>query len=592
MTNPSHSSEPTRVLVWSPRPELVQRLKSSLPEAGLRAFRASGSVTASLQEVRPGAVVIDAVVSRRKALKVCLDIQQHQGGKAGTPILLIAAPADTDAVRRAFNLGVSDFAEEPVSGELLAIRIQTMVRVASEQLRLRDEVAHAQSRADRDGLTGLASRQSFMHSVNDALPRARRGGYPAALLYIDLDRFKSINDTLGHAAGDAILQQVAGLLRGHVRPTDVVGSPGAQGTAAVSRLGGDEFTVLLSKVRRPEDAGDVVRRILEAMKMPVSVSGHEISTSASVGIAVFPQDGEDAETLLKRADLAMYEAKARGPGTYRFYQPSMGQTLLRRLDLEGHLRHALERDELEVRYQPRVDLHSETVVGGEALLRWNSRELGWVQPKEFIPVAEETGLIVSIGAWVLETACAQLARWRRHGWPGLRISVNVSSQQFASSDVTKTAAEALRAHGLAPDTLELEVTESLMLGENDRTALALRDLRAIGVTLALDDFGTGYSSLSFLTRFPLDVLKIDRSIASQVTADPASASIVEAVVAMGRRLELRIVAEGVDALEQALQLRQLGCDEIQGFLISEAVTAEEWDEFCRGWRGLEPETSS
>jgi diguanylate cyclase (GGDEF)-like protein len=566
-------------------------LKSSLPEAGLRAFRAGGSVTASLEEVCPGAVVIDAAVSPREALKVCSDIQQHQGGEARTPILLIAAPADAGAVRRAVNLGISDFAEEPVSGELLAIRIETMVRVASEQLRLRDEVAHAQSRADRDGLTGLASRQSFMKSVNDALSRAKRGGYPAALLYIDLDRFKGINDTLGHAAGDAILQQVARLLKGQVRPTDVVGSPGSPGSAAVSRLGGDEFTVLLSKVRRAEDAGDVVRRILEVMKVPVSVSGHEISTSASVGIAVFPQDGEDAETLLKRADLAMYEAKARGPGAYRFYQPSMGQTLLRRLEIEGHLRYALERDELEVRYQPRVDLRSEIVAGVEALLRWNSRELGWVQPKEFIPVAEETGLIVPIGAWVLETACAQLARWQRLGWPGLRLSVNVSSQQFASSDVAKTATEALRFNGLPPETLELEITESLILGENDRTALALRDLRAIGVTLALDDFGTGYSSLSFLTRFPLDVLKIDRSIASQVTADPAAASVVEAVVAMGRRMGLRIVAEGVDALAQALQLRKLGCDEIQGFLISEALTAEEWGEFCCGWRGLEPETS-
>jgi diguanylate cyclase (GGDEF)-like protein len=591
MVNPSHSGEPIRVLVWSPRPELVQRLKSSFPEAGLRAFRAGGSVTASLEEMSPGAVIIDAVGSRREALKVCSNIQQHQSGEARTPILLIAAPADTDAVRRAFNLGISDFAEEPVSGELLAIRTQTMVRVASEQLRLRNEVEHALSRADRDGLTGLASRQSFMQSVGDALPRAKRGGYPAALLYIDLDRFKSINDTLGHAAGDAILQQVARLLKGHVRPTDVVGSPGAQGAAAVSRLGGDEFTVLLSKVRRPEDAGDVVRRILEAMKMPVSVSGHEISTSASVGIAVFPQDGEDAETLLKRADLAMYEAKARGPGAYRFYQPSMGQTLLRRLEVEEHLRHALERGELEVRYQPRVDLRSEIIAGGEALLRWNSRELGWVQPKEFIPVAEETGLIVAIGAWVLETACAQLARWQRLGWPSLRVSVNVSSQQFESSDVARTVTQALRTHDLPPESLELEVTESLMLGENDRTALALRDLRAIGVTLALDDFGTGYSSLSFLTRFPLDVLKIDRSIACQVTADPASASIVEAVVAMGSRLGLRIVAEGVDSLGQALQLRNLGCDKIQGFLISEAVTAEEWDEFCRGWRGLEPETS-
>jgi diguanylate cyclase (GGDEF)-like protein len=592
MSTDSQNGAPTRVLVWSPRAELVQLLKGSLRKRGLRAFRAAGSIAAALEEVRPSAVIIDAAVSTEAALEACLGVQQQQGGEPGTPVFLIAAPADVATVERAIQLGISDFEETSVSGELLALRIEAMVRATSERFELREEAARARSLADRDGLTGLIGRDSFGQSVNKVLDRAQQGGYPAALLYIDLDRFKGVNDTLGHAVGDALLQQVARLLKGAVRPTDVVGTAAKQKSGTVSRLGGDEFTVLLSKMRKEQDAGDVARRILEALKAPYSVCGHEVSTSASVGIALFPQDGQDADALLKCADMAMYEAKAQGRGRYQFYQPEMGQAILRRIEIERHLRHALERGELEVRYQPRVDLRTDTIVGMEALARWNSPELGSVQPREFIPVAEETRLIVPIGAWILQTACAQLAVWLSRGWSDLRISVNVSSEQFVSSNVTQMVTDALRACELQPEALELEVTESLILAEDERTSLALRDLRAIGVALALDDFGTGYSSLSFLTRFPLDVLKIDRSIASEVEVDPAAASIVEAVVTMGRRLGLRIVAEGVDGVGQALRIRELGCDELQGFLISQAVTAQEFGEFYLGWQGLEDQAAS
>ena len=577
----------TRVLLWSPRAELVQMLKSSLRKRGLRAFRASTSITESLDEVRPGAVIVDAAVAAREALEVCAAIQRHQRVEPRTPVFLIAAPADLATVERAIKLGVSDFEETSVSGALLALRVEAMVRAAGERLQLREEAERARSSADRDGLTGLAGRNSFTRSVNEALDRARRGGHAAALLYIDLDRFKGVNDTLGHAVGDALLQQVARLLKSEVRPTDVVGTAATRKGGTVSRLGGDEFTVFLSRVRRPQVAGDVARRILEALKAPFSVSGHELSTRASVGISVFPQDGEDADTLLKRADMAMYEAKARGSGHYQFYEPSMGRAVLRRIELEKHLRHALQRREFEVRYQPRIDIRSDSMVGMEALARWNSPELGSVQPREFIPVAEETRLIIPIGEWVLETACEEYARWQSLGWSELRLSVNISSEQFASSDVAKTVTDALRRSGIPPGALELEVTESLILAEDERTSLTLRDLRAIGVALALDDFGTGYSSLSFLTRFPLDVLKIDRSIASAVEVDPAAASIVEAVVTMGRRLGLRIVAEGVDSMGQALRIRELGCDELQGFLISPALAAEELNDFYLEWRGIE-----
>jgi EAL domain-containing protein (putative c-di-GMP-specific phosphodiesterase class I) len=285
--------------------------------------------------------------------------------------------------------------------------------------------------------------------------------------------------------------------------------------------------------------------------------------------------------------MAMYAAKALGRGRAVPYRPSMGEVHDRRLEVEQQLRYALERNELEVHYQPRIDLANDLVSGAEALLRWHSRELGEVQPREFIPVAEESGLIVPIGKWVLDTACRQLAQWRRDGMSDLRLSVNVSSLQFTSGNVLRTVTDVLRATDVEPHALELEVTERLMLGGDENTALSLRDLRSIGVTISLDDFGTGYSSLSSITRYPLDVLKIDRSIASAVEGDPAAASIVAAVVTLGRSLGLGILAEGVDGLGQARLLTQLGCDELQGFLVSPALEASEFAKFCRGWRGIE-----
>ena len=441
-------------------------------------------------------------------------------------------------------------------------------------------------KTEYDGLTGLASRDLFMQGVSQALQRAEREGYPVALLYIGLDRFKRINDTLGHAVGDDLLRHVAGLLQQQVRPTDLVTFAGDLGVAEVSRLGSDEFMAFLSRIRRPEDAGDVARRILDVVTTPLKVSNREVSTTASIGISVFPEDGGDAQSLLNRADMAMRGVKAsRGRG-YAFYQRSIGEALLRRLNIEKWLSLAIERDELELYYQPRADVRSETIASAEALLRWNSRELGPVQPNEFIPIAEETGLIVPIGKWVLETACAQFARWRRHEGLDLRVSVNVSSEQFILSDVARTVTDALNASRLLPYALELEITESLVLQQDHRTAHALRDLRSIGVTLALDDFGTGYSSLSFVTRFPLDVLKIDRSIAAEVENDPAAATVVSAIVAIANDLALQVVAEGVDSIGQMRRLRELGCDEIQGFLVSQALAGKDFSEFCGEWYGF------
>jgi diguanylate cyclase (GGDEF)-like protein len=435
--------------------------------------------------------------------------------------------------------------------------------------------------ANYDSLTGLANRHRFRERLEQALEEARARDEFLALLYMDLDQFKRINDTLGHSAGDRLLQAVGDLLRHQVRRGSNPGSPDErEPDPEVSRLGGDEFTLLLTRISTPEKAGEVARRILRALPHPIRVDDrNEVSTTGSIGIAIFPLDGDDAETLVKHADRAMYHAKAAGRNQVQFYDESMNISSMRKMNLESHLRSALELGELQVIYQPRVDLRTGWVSGMEALARWQHPELGLVAPKEFIPVAEETGLIVPIGQWILETACAQNKAWQRQGYERLRVSVNVSSRQFVQADLCEVIARALREADLDPRDLEVEITESTMLQDTEETALALRDLKAMGVRVALDDFGTGYSSLSYLTRFALDTLKLDRSIVRDVDADPAAAGIASAVIAMARSLRLHVVAEGVDTEEQARFLREKGCDEIQGFLFSGPVTAGEFVRF-------------
>ena len=367
---------------------------------------------------------------------------------------------------------------------------------------------------------------------------------------------------------------MSGLIREKVRGTDVVSrleDPGLQ--TEVSRLGGDEFTILLSNIAEPDDAGEVARRILKALPEPITVDGPEISSTGSIGIAIFPEDGDDAESLLKHADTAMYHAKERGRNTHQFFCESMNQATRRKLTLETRLREALEHGDLEVHYQPRLDLSNGAVVATEALLRWEDPELRKISPKEIIPLAEDTGLIFAVGAWVLDTACAQNRAWQLEGYTPIRVSVNVSSRQFTHHDLRETVRHALDQSQMDPRYLELEITESVVLQDDEETALVLRDLRAMGVGVALDDFGTGYSSLSYLPRFPLDVLKMDRCFVRDVDSDPSAAGIASAVIAMAHCLGARVVAEGVDAEEQLRFLRDQGCDEAQGFLFSGAVPA-------------------
>lgn len=423
-----------------------------------------------------------------------------------------------------------------------------------------------------DGLTGLSNREYFGEQLANACSQARRSGDRMALLYLDLDHFKRINDTLGHRAGDRMLQASAESLVEHLRASDVVGRCSGAETE-ISRIGGDEFAVLLTRIRDPIDAERVAERLVGVMSRPTKILGHEVVGGVSIGIAIFPNDGLDAETLARHADRALYQVKNGGRGGFAFFADSMNAWPRRRLEVESNLRAAIENDELYLLYQPRLDLHSQRIRSAEALLRWRSPVLGMVQPSEFIRVAEETGMIVPIGEWVLRQACAQIRRWSDSGFDDLIVSVNVSTHQLIHDDLMRTVADALESNGVDPRNLELEITESALLEDDEKTAILLRDLRAIGLRIALDDFGTGYSSLSYLGRFPLDVLKLDRAFLRELGSNTSAVAIATAVISVAHSLGLRVVAEGVDEAEKASVLLERGCDEIQGFLVAPALDA-------------------
>jgi diguanylate cyclase (GGDEF)-like protein/PAS domain S-box-containing protein len=417
--------------------------------------------------------------------------------------------------------------------------------------------------AYHDSLTGLPNRRLFQDRLSVAIAQAHRSGQPLAVIYLDLDRFKPVNDSLGHAAGDRLIQDVAERLRTCLREGDTV-----------ARLGGDEFTLLLPGVSQVVDVARVAEKVLDTLRLPFQIEGREIFATASIGISLYPEDGRDAETLVKNADAAMYRAKQQGRDNYQLYAPALNASALERLALESNLRHALAKDELLIHYQPVLELATGRVRAMEALLRWQHPDLGLVPPAEFISLAEVTGLIIAFGPWVLRTACAQTRAWQEAGHTELGVAVNLSARQFQHPDLVAQVRRALEETKLEPAFLELEITEgSAMHGE--AAVQTLRELKALGVRVAIDDFGTGYSSLSYLRRFPIDTLKIDRSFIADITRDPDDAAIATAVIALAHTLKLRVVAEGVETDEQAAFLSARRCDHVQGFLFGVPLPAED-----------------
>ena len=429
------------------------------------------------------------------------------------------------------------------------------------QRRLREE--RIEYLANYDGLTGLPNRNLLTCRLHEALSMAQRTERSVGLLFLDIDRFKHINDSYGHSYGDALLREVAARLRSVPREGDTV-----------ARLGGDEFVIVLANMRHPDNAAALALKVQNALLAPIRVEGNELYVSASIGVSVCPGDGDDAETLLKHADMAMYRAKDRGGNGFECYTLEMGERAMERVNLENALFRALDKHEFELHYQPQVSLDTGHVTGVEALIRWRHPQLGLVSPARFIELAEETGLIVPIGEWVLRTACAQAVEWHRLGyWP--TISVNVSARQLQQSMLASTVGRVLAETGLDPSYLELELTESVLVADVDATIALLRQLKQLGISLALDDFGTGFSSLSYLTRFPIDVIKIDQSFVAGLPAQPEAASVILAVIALAKSLGHRTVAEGVETLVQLDFLDRHGCDVMQGYYFSRPLPAGE-----------------
>ncbi|MCP5155386.1 MAG: EAL domain-containing protein [Ectothiorhodospiraceae bacterium] len=507
------------------------------------------------RQFRPDLVLLDAAMPGLDGFAACATLRQVPGAQA-TPVVMITALDDDASMERALRAGATDYITKPVNWSLLRQRVRRVIQERRADRR-------AQYLAYHDALTGLGNRAHFMERLEAVLERARSQRQRAAVLYLDLDGFKLINDTLGHDTGDLLLKAVAGRLSGCLRDGDVV-----------ARLGGDEFSITLEGVEQRSQASAAANRVLDALAQPVSVNGRELFVGASIGIALFPDDGDDAVTLLKNADTAMYRAKDGGRNTAEFYTSAMGSQVQARVSLESSIRRALESDEFRVFYQPVVDLPSGRLLGFEALVRWQHPELGLVSPGEFVPVAEESGLINPLGLLVLERACRDCRAWQARSQRPVRVAVNLSGRQFAERDLVEVVARTLSRTGLAPTLLELEITENVVMQNTDDSVAMLRELKALGIHLAVDDFGTGYSSLAYLKRLPIDSLKIDRSFVHQIPDDADDSAIVQAVVAMAHSLRLRVVAEGVETVEQAAFLRGIGCDVAQGFLFGRPQPVE------------------
>ncbi len=439
--------------------------------------------------------------------------------------------------------------------------------------------------AHYDTLTGLPNRELFTERLELAVAQCKRHDRMAGILFFDLDRFKRINETLGHHSGDLLLCEVAARLVCCVRSTDVMGrAVTSEMNQLISRFGGDEFVVLLSELTKIEDAAAIARRLDAALKEPFSIGGQTIFASASMGIAIYPYDGDSVEALIKNAGTAMSAAKKQGGDTYRYYTQSMNAKALERLALETNLRRALDEDALELYYQPQVDFASGRVIGAEALVRWNHPQRGLVSPGEFIALAEENGLIMPIGRWVLAEACRQAREWHDAGHDTLRVAINLSSRQFERWDFIGTVARVLEGSGVTPALIDLELTESALMREDD-TAKALAALKEFGVRLSIDDFGTGYSSLSYLMRFPLDALKIDRCFLRGVPYDADQVAIVDAIMALARSLKLDVMAEGIENEAQLAFLHKRGCRQGQGFLFGKPINARDFSELLRRSEG-------
>jgi len=582
MTETALTGPASLVLIVDDDPMVRVLVGESLRQIGLVVEEAETGEAALefLARSQPDVILLDVLMPGMDGFETCTAIRSGERGKH-IPVMMMTGLEDIDSIDHAFGLGATDFITKPLNYAILGHRVRYLLRTmrAFESLRRSRKAIH--QLAYYDVLTNLPNRRMFTERLHQSLETARRNHRLVGMLFIDIDNFKYINDTFGHSVGDRLLRSVAGQLLTCLRRSDAVGREQEVDEYPVARLGGDEFTVLLNGIDKADDAARAARRIIDAIAVPFLIGTEEVVVTPSIGIAVFPYDGNSVEELIRNADTAMFNAKQHGKNSYEFYTHSMSTSAFERLAMENDLHRAFSNGEFEVYYQPRIDLRTAAVVGLETLLRWHHPEKGVVRPADFILASEECGLIVPIGEWALRTACRQLHRWVGDGLVAVRLGINLSACQFRQTLFNQMLGDSVQEAGIPPAWLELEMTERVILEDIQGGGRALRDLKRMGVHLSLDDFGTGYSSLSLLRRLPIDTLKIDNSFVRDVGTDADNAAIVVAVIGLAHSLRMRVAAEGVETPQQLEFLREHGCDEAQGYYFAEPAPAAEMERWLR-----------
>ncbi|XOV81342.1 MAG: EAL domain-containing protein [Aestuariibacter sp.] len=568
-----------KVLICDDDPTYLLVMRDTLETEGFEVIDANDGEAALTNyfAFQPDIILLDVEMPGLNGFEVCQQIREHPEGK-DIPILMVTGADDYQSIRQAYDLGATDFLPKPIRWPMVAHRVRYMLRSRDALRNLKVSEERLSYLAYYDNLTGLPNRQSFNEHLEKFLMLAKRDKYHLGVLFIDLDRFKRINDTLGHEFGDKLLKQVARKLETNLRNCDMLARDAAeQPKNEVARLGGDEFIIFLSKVENVDDIALVSQRIVDSISKPIKIDQYEVVITPSIGVSVFPNDGDNVSDLVKHADVAMYYAKDQGRRCFKFYSDSLNARALERLQLEEAMRSALAREEFELFFQPQVDLASSKIASVEALIRWRHPELGLISPGEFIPIAEESGLIIEIGDWVMRKACAMAKSWLDKGYPPCRVSVNLSTVQFKQTALTESVQKVLDDTELPHELLELELTESAIMTDVDENIVRLKEMKKMGVTIAVDDFGTGYSSLSYLKKFPIDTLKIDRSFVTDIAVDNDDAAIVQAIIALAKTMNLGVIAEGVETQGQLEKLRDFDCSLIQGYLFSRPLPADDFE---------------
>ncbi len=549
------------VLIADDDPAIRLVLRYTMEQSGYHVIEVENGQEAlqSVIDHSPDLILMDAVMPvmdgfcATEAIKKIIECQ-------ATPILMATSLDDDQSIARAFEVGASDYITKPFNWSVLKHRTARMISAAKAEKEIRHLAYH-------DVLTGLPNRMLFMDRIDQAISRAQREDSKFGLLFLDIDHFKVINDSMGHAAGDELLNIVSQRLTSVLRKTDTV-----------ARLGGDEFTIIIEALDQEKSVAAVAKNILTALEQPVEINQKNVHIGGSIGISLYPQDGDDFGTLLKNADIAMYRAKELGRQTFQFYVHEMSLKAMQRLDLENQIRSALKNEEFVVYYQPKVDLVSGQCRGMEALVRWQHPQRGLLAPLEFIPLAEETGLIIELDEWVMANACQQFKKWQVAGYPVNQLSINISARHFKEGNLLSFCRKNIVRIELSPEFIEIELTESALMDNHDSAKKILDEIHEMGVHIALDDFGTGYASMAYLKEFPFDTVKLDRSFIKDLPDDKESAAIVNAMIQLAKALDLNVVAEGIETDMQKRFLREHDCMYGQGYLWSEPVCAEKFEQ--------------